>query len=376
MKKRMMIMLICVGILFGLIILYKAFTAIMIKKYMSSNASPTVTVSTQKVGYESWQPTLHSTGTIRAVKGVEVTTEIAGMVRDIPLKQGSYVNKGTLLLKLNDDSEVATLHALQASQELAKITYERDKAQFAISAISKATLDADFADLKSKIAQVEQQQAVIAKKNIQAPINGVLGICTLNPGQYLNPGDKIVTLQSLNPIYIDFYVPQQSIVNIAKGQTVQITADPFPGEVFTGKITTLNPIVDTDTRNVLVEALLNNPKQKLLPGMFTKVIVNIKKPTRFLTLPQTAVSFNPYGEIVYIVTEKGKDKNGKPHLVANQTFVTVGETRGDQISILKGIKSGDIIVTNGLLKLKNGSTVAINNKVQPSNNPSPKPIDE
>ncbi len=386
MAKRMIIMLIGLGILFGGIFAFQVFKTFMMNKYLKGNTAPAVTVSTIEAKNEAWDPKMKASGSLRAIKGVNVTSEIAGLVRTIQFIPGANVKKDELLVKLNDDAEVAQLNALVAAADIAKITYERDKAQFEVHAVSKQTLDNDAASLKGAIAQVEQQKAVVAKKIILAPFTGRLGISSVNPGQYLNPGDPIVTLQTLDPIYVDFYLPQQALKQIAKGQAVTITSDTYPNQVFKGKITTINPLVDVATRNVQVEATVSNPKQILLPGMFATVDVSTGKPQQYLTLPQTAISFNPYGEIAYIIKENDsqkdkngnliKDKAGKPILVAHQTFVKVGETRGDQVAVLSGIKPGDIVVTSGQLKLKNGSTVVINNSVVPSNNPSPKVVDE
>lgn len=209
-----------------------------------------------------------------------------------------------------------------------------------------------------------------------APFAGRLGINNVNPGQYVNVGDNIVTLQTLDPIYVDFFLPQQELVNIFIGQTVTAVCNTYPGKVFTGKITTINPLVDTATRNVQVEATLSNPSQLLYPGMFATVEAVVGKPENFLTLPQTAISFNPYGDVAFIVREQGKDKKGEPKLVVSQTFVTVGNTRGDQVAITKGLKEGDTVVVAGQLKLKNGSQVRINNSVLPKNDPNPTPVNE
>jgi membrane fusion protein (multidrug efflux system) len=278
-------------------------------------------------------------------------------------------------VQLNADSDIALLHSLQAAADLSTTVYKRDQAQFEIQVISKAALDNDVADLKSKKAQVAQQAAIVEKKAIRAPFAGRLGITMINPGQYVNPGDKVVTLQSLDPIYVDFSVPQQRISSIAVGQKITTVTDTYPDRIFLGKISAINPQVDTATRNVQIEATIKNPKRELLPGMFASIKVDTGTRQRYLTLPQTAVSFNPYGATVYIV-EKGNGPDGKQMLTAKQSFVTTGDTRGDQVAILSGLKAGDVVVTSGQLKLKNGSTVIINNKVQPSNNPSPKPTDE
>lgn len=376
MKKRMIIMLIILGLLFGAIFAYKAFIRIMTQRFFASMKSPIVTVSTMQANYADWEPLLKAVGSLRSIKGVNVTTELAGMVTKIYLTPGSFVDQGTLLVQLNADVEIAQLQSLIANRELAKITYNRDKAQYAIHAVSKATVDTDVANLKSLRAQVEQQKAVVEKKSIRAPFTGRLGISYVNPGQYINPGDLVTTLQTLNPIYIDFYMPQQALAQLKVGEEVMVRSDTFPQEKFTGKITTINPLVDANTRNVQVEATIGNPKHQLLPGMFATVQVITGGPERFLTVPQAAISFNSFGDIIYIVKESGKDEEGKPKLIAKQSFVTTGEKRGDQITILSGLKKGDIIVTSGQLKLKNGSQVIINNTVQPPNSPDPKVPDE
>ncbi len=368
-------MLISLGVLFAIIFAYKAFGGYMMKKYMSQKPPP-ATVSVMKASYQDWQPIIKASGSLRAVKGVDVTTEIAGLVSNIHFIPGQNVKNKEVLVELNADSEMAQLKSLEATAELASVVYERDKAQFAIQAVSKATLDADAADLKSKTAQVTEQAAIVAKKTICAPFDGRLGISYVNPGQYMNPGDKVVTLQALDPIYVDFYLPQQTLVQIHVGQTIKMTTDTYPGRFFTGKITTIDPRVDPATRNVQVEATLSNADFALLPGMFSSVELETGASQRFITLPQTAISFNPYGEIIYIVKETGKDSLGKPVLTATQTFVTVGETRGDQVSVLKGIKEGETVVTAGQLKLKNGSEIIINNSILPSFDEAPKPVNE
>ena len=282
------------------------------------------------------------------------------------------VEDGTPLVQQNADPDIAQLHALQANAELARITFERDKAQFKIHAVSKQQLDSDEQNFKSLRAQVEQQAANTVMKTIKAPFTGRLGISHVNPGQFLNPGDVVVMLQTLDPIYADFYLPQQTLAQLKKGQEVSIIINTFPNKKFTGKITTIDPGVDNTNRNVLVEATIANPDYELAPGMYSSVEVNAGEQQSFLTLPQSAISFNSYGDIVYIVKDSGnKDKKGNPILVANQSFVTTGNVRGDQVTVLQGVKAGDIVVTSGQLKLRNGSVVVINNKVQPTNNPNP-----
>ncbi len=371
-KKRMTIMLICLGILFGGILAYKIFMGLMIKKYMAANSNPVVTVSAMQVDYQTWQARLTASGSLRAIKGVDVTAQLAGMVQKIYFTPGSSVDENALLVQLNADDDIALLHSLEANAELAVITYNRDKAQYKVQAISKATLDTDAANVKNTAAQVAQQAAIVEKKSIRAPFAGRLGISQVNPGQYINPGAAVVMLQTLDPIYADFYVPQQALAQLKVGMPVVVKSDTYPNKTFTGKITTINPGVQVDTRNVEVEATIANPQFELAPGMFAHVEVTIGDPKPFLTLPQTAISFNPYGSVAYIVTQTGKDKKGKPIMTVKQSFVTTGETRGDQVVILKGLQKGQTVVTSGQLKLKNGTLVEINNAIMPPNNPAPK----
>ncbi len=368
-KKPMTIMLICLGVLFGGIFIYHGIGSLLFKRFLISQQSPVVTVSATKIVYADWQSLLKATGSLRAVRGVNVTTELAGMIQSIYFTPGADVTENTTLVQLNADADMAKLDSLRAIAALAKITYERDKKQYGVRAVSKQTLDTDEANLQSAIAQVDEQIAIVAKKRIKAPFTGRLGISRVNPGQYINPGDTVVTLQTLNPIYVDFYLPQQALAKLKTNQVITLTADTFPGKKWTGKITTINPMVNTDTRNVEVEATIENPRAELTPGMFAAVEIDLAAPQRYLTLPQTAVSFNSYGEIIFLVKEKGKDENGKSNFVAEQAFVTTGETRGEKTSILNGAKAGDMVVTSGQLKLKNGSRIAINNTVQPMNQP-------
>jgi membrane fusion protein (multidrug efflux system) len=373
-KRRMIIMLCGVFLLLGLIFAFNQFKTFMIKHFISGMGLPPATVSTMVVAKSEWQPQLSSVGNVRAFRGVELSTEIGGLVQTVPIKSGQDVKEGELLIKLNDASDVAQLNSLKALADLAKVINERDKQQLAIQAISKNVFDTSKADAKSKQAQVEAQTALVAKKNMKAPFSGRVGIVSINPGQYVNPGDKLLTLQTLDPIFVDFNLPQSNAEQIQVGQDIVVTTDAFKGTIFTGKITAVSPKVDTNTRNLQVEAQLANPDKKILPGMFANVNIKLGGEVQLLTLPQTAVTYNPYGSTVFIAKPTGKkDKQGNPSLEAQQVFVTTGATRGDQVAILKGINEGDTVVTSGQLKLKNGTPLIINNKVQPANSPDPKP---
>ncbi|WP_233586605.1 efflux RND transporter periplasmic adaptor subunit [Legionella sp. km772] len=366
-------MLIFLGILFGAIFAWKLIAFQINKRYLALAKNRVITVSTMKVSESLWQPTLKSVGSLRAQLGVDVTTELAGMVQTIYFKPGAVVKKGEILVQLNADTEIGLLHALQAQVELAKITYQRDKAQYAIHAVSKQTLDTDKWNLKNLEGQVEEQAATVAKKTLVAPFAGQLGINQINPGQYLNTGNPVTTLQQLDPLYVDFYLPQQDIAFLKNGQKIKMTTDAYPHKQFEAVVSTIQPVVDANTRNIQVEATVQNPELLLKPGMFTRVEVEEEVEHQYLTLPQSAISFNPYGNIVYVVKEStNKDDKNQPELIAKQVFVTLGDTRGEQVAVLKGIEPGETIVTSGQLKLRNGSSIKVNNKIQPGDKANPK----
>ena len=374
MIKRMAVMLVLIGVVFGGIFGFQAFKSKMIRKYMSA-AQPPQTVSATKVAFEQWQTEERAVGTLRAVRGTDLAPEVAGVVQAIHFKSGEEVKAGAPLLQLNADADVASLKALEAAAALADNTYRRDTEQFKVKAVSQATLDADAAAVKSTKAQVEAQQALVAKKLIRAPFGGRAGIRAVDLGQYLSPGTKIVTLQALDPVFVDFLVPQTLLERYTVGQKVVVTADGFPGQKFEGRVSALDSKVDQATRNVKVRATVRNPKERLLPGMFATVETALGGPARMLTLPQTAISFNPYGNTVFVLEEK-KGADGKMELVAQQKFVATGATRGDQIAVLSGLKEGETVVTSGQIKLRSGSVAVVNNDIQPSNQAAPRPVDE
>lgn len=382
MKKRLFIM---GGLVLLLVIALALGKFLQIRKMIASSPKPGAqTVSAVKVQALEWQPQLSAVGTLIPVRGIDVTTEIAGLVRSVEFRSGQEVAAGTLLVQLNADADVAQMRTLQATAELAATVLARDREQYAVEAISKAQLDADEADLKAKRASVEQQAANVAKRTIRAPFAGRLGITAVHSGQYLNPGDKIVPLQTLDPIYVDFSLPQKQLSGLFTGQAVSLTFDAFGAEAFNGRITAINPRVEANTRTVLVQATIPNRTRKLLPGMFANVTIDMGAKQRYLTLPQTAITYNPYGSTVFVIrpAEAPKETKDAPKgpppppagtPVAQQVFVTTGLTRGDQVAILSGLKEGDQVVSSGQLKLKNGMAVTVDNSVQPANNPAPTP---
>ena len=271
MKKRMSIMLIALGVLFGCLILYKLLIGFIIKRSIAQNRYPTITVSAITVKESPWQETIKQAGSLRAIRGVNVTTSLAGMVKAIYFTPGTDVKQGDLLVQLNADAEMGQLESLEAQAANAKLIYERDKKQFEIQAVSKQTVETDLQNYKNFLGQVAEQKAIVDKKSIEAPFSGRVGINLVNPGQYLNPGDAVTSLQALDPIYADFYVPQQEIHKIKLREKVIITSDAFPGKQFQGMITARNPAIDVDTRNIQVEATLANPTLELIPGAFVNV---------------------------------------------------------------------------------------------------------
>lgn len=375
MKKRMIIMLAATLVVLGGVFGFQAFKASMIKKFMGMGQPP-ATITTIKATVEEWQPVIKAVGSLRAVKGADLAAESAGIVDQIYFQSGDDVEEGAMLLQLRSDSDRARLRALESAAKLAEITLQRDLKQLQSQAVSQATVDADSAALEGAKALVLEQRAVIEKKTVLAPFAGHLGIRAIDVGQYLASGTTVVTLQQLDPIYVDFFLPQQMFPKLKVGQKVVVTTDAVAGKEVEGAITALNAKIDPNTRNIQVRATLPNPDRALLPGMFANVAVMAGDAQRFVTLPQTAISYNPYGNTVYRIEQQAADEKNKGGLIARQSFVTTGETRGDQIAILSGVKEGEEIASSGLMKLHNGSMVVVNNSVTPTNDPAPKPKDE
>ena len=376
MLKRMLIMLVAVGLVFGAVFGFEAFKTKMIQKAIAGLSNPPQTVSTITAKSQIWSSTLEAVGSARAINGVSLSSQVAGTVSAIHFESGTDVKKGTLLIELSSADDVAHLDALKATTELARITYERDRTLLNTKAVSQQTVDSDKWALKNDEAQVAQQQALVDYKFIKAPFSGRIGIRQVDLGQYIAAGSAFVALQQLDPIYVDFFLPQQSLAQIKVGQQIAAKVDTYPGATFNGEISAINSLVDAATRNVQVRATLKNPENKVLPGMFVTVDIDVGNPQSYVTLPQTAIAYNSYGNIVYLVDDKGKNEKGQAQLFARQAFVTTGATRGDQVAVLTGVKDGDTVVTAGQVKLRNGVPLVINNAVQPSNNPNPKPADQ
>jgi membrane fusion protein (multidrug efflux system) len=338
-------------------------------------APPPATVATTVARFEEWQPAIQVVGSLRPVQGADLSVEVSGIVEEVSFDSGGDVASGAQILKLRDTDDVAKLHTLEASRELWQANYARDEAQLQRQLISQAQFDITKSNLRSLEAQIAEQAAIVAKKTLRAPFAGHLGIRAVNAGQFIGPGTVVVTLQALDPIFIDFTLPQQQLQRIRTGQPIAVKVDAYPTTDFPGRLTTIDPKVDPATRNVSVRATLPNKDRKLLPGMYARAEINTGQKERYITLPQTAITFNPYGNVVFVV-RPGKDPTGKDAQIAQQTVVTTGATRGDQVAVLTGLKEGDVVVSAGQAKLQNGAPVLVNNAVQPSNDPNPQPREQ
>lgn len=341
-----------------------------------SFAPPPEAVTATTVKTEDWEPTLTAVGSVVAAQGVTVSAEGSGVVRKIAFESGAVVRQGALLVQLDTATEQAELASAEAAATLKKLTLERNQKLLESGAIAKAALDTAEAEAQQTRAQVNNIRASIAKKTIRAPFSGRLGIRQVNLGEFLNSGAPIVSLQSFDPILVDFSLPQQHLSTVKTGQTVRVTTDAFPGEEFTAKLTAINPDVDTATRNVRMQASLSNPEGRLRPGMFVDVTAVFPTRKPVLSVPATAVIYAPYGDSVYVIEEqRSKKDKAKTTLVVRQQFVRLGETRGDMVSVLSGLKDGQRIVTSGAFKLRPGAEVAIHNKLAPKSQLSPNPTD-
>ncbi|MTI16326.1 efflux RND transporter periplasmic adaptor subunit [Rhodobacteraceae bacterium RKSG542] len=374
-SKPMLYMLIGVGIIGGGLYGFSKFKDFEAAKFIAALQDPPQTISTYKVTEEVWQPKVAAVGSLVAVEGAVLAPELAGTVVKINFESGQDVKTGDFLLGIDSREEMATLESLRAQEELAKQTLNRNLKQYKINAVSQQTIDDNRASLKNYNAQVQEQLAVIAKKNIRAPFSGRLGIRLASLGQYLNAGDGFVNLQSLDPLYVDFFIPQRQIGEIDSGDAIDVLVDAFPGKPFKGTIEALDSALQTGTGNVKVRATVPNPDMNLLPGMYVTSEVEVGKPEKYVTVPQTVISYNSYGSTVFLAEDQNKG-SGKPALVAKQVVVQTGATRGDQVQVLKGLKAGDLVVSAGQLKLRDGTKLLVNNKVKLPNNPDPKPVEE
>jgi membrane fusion protein (multidrug efflux system) len=348
-----------------------------IQAAVAQNASfqpPPEAVTTIVAQQEEWPATLAAIGTMAPVQGVTVSADLPGIVDRIAFDSGKTVAKGDILVQLDTRQEQAQLAAAEAQRDLARLTYERMRDLVKDDAVSRAEYDRAAAEQKQADARIGEIKATIERKTIRAPFSGILGIRQVNLGQYLAGGDPVVPLQALNPIYVNFGVPQQDASAVRVGGRVQVTTEDLAGISFVGRVSAINSVVDEATRNVQVQATLPNPRGTLRPGMFVQTQLSVGASRSVVALPASAINYAPYGDSVFVVTDL-KDPNGKPYRGVRQQVVKLGGGRGDQIAVLTGIKPGEEVVTSGVFKLRNGAAVHINNKVQPSNKQAPRPTD-
>ena len=335
-------------------------------------APPPTAVTTDIAKRTNWQPALDSVGSLVAVNGVTVSTDLAGIVSEIAFESGSKVRAGDLLVHLDTKQEEAQLHQAQAQRDWALISLKRNKELLGKHAVSQADYDNAEASYRQAQSAVDQYSALIARKTIRAAFDGVAGIRQVNLGQYLREGDPIVALQAFDPIYVNFSLPQQDLSQLGIGMKVELQVDAFANQVFTGKITAINSMVDQSTRNVQVQATLPNGDYKLRPGMFAKLSVIMNESKSVVAIPSTAVHYAPYGNSIFIVSEM-KDQQGKIYKGVREQFVKIGQTRGDLVAVDSGLNPGEEIVTSGVFRLRNAAPIVINNDVKPESELAPTP---
>lgn len=375
-RRRMFWMLLITVLVFGGVFAIWAVMRAGLNRFFDEMQQPPVSVATFDARAERWSGRQEAVGTLVAVNGTDVTTEAGGVVQRIAFEAGQPVQAGSLLVELTSDAELATLEALEASAKLAAVQAERWRALGADRLVSEAEVEERATQAATARAQAESQRALIAQKRIRAPFDGVLGIRKVDLGEYLAPGSPIVSLQSLDPIYLDFTLPEQELASVREGLAVSARVDSLAGRAFEGTVTAIEPAVDPATRNFRVQATLPNPDHLLRPGSFARVEFQVGGEEDVVVIPQTAVAFNPFGNVVYLVVPAARAEAAEAEgdgLIARQRFITTGRTRGDMIEVTRGLEPGETVVNGGLLRLRNDAPVVVNNEVQPTADEDPQP---
>jgi membrane fusion protein (multidrug efflux system) len=372
MSKNIMKALIGVSAVVFVLILIKGWQIFAMVSGGEQGTPPT-TVTSADVKQENWPPLLSAVGSVSPVQGATISSELPGTVAEVGFESGALVKKGDLLVRLDTSAEDAQLRSADAETAWAHADLERARDLAARKVISKAELDAAEAKFKQRSAVSENMRAMIGKKTIRAPFDGIAGIRTVNVGQTVKEGDQIVPLQSLDPVYLDFALPQQRLAELSTGLEVRMRTDAFAGKEFRGTLTAINSAVDMATRNISLQATLPNSDHLLRPGMFAKVDVVLPAKKPVLVIPATAISYAPYGDSVFVIEKKKDEKTGKESQVIRQQFIRTGETRGDFVTITKGLKGGEVVVSSGVFKLRNGMPVVVNNELAPKAELEPTP---
>jgi membrane fusion protein (multidrug efflux system) len=375
-KPRRRGIVIAIALLVTICVFAFGIKALQIGKMMSTpQTMPPTTVSSVSVKEEDWAPRLTAVGSVSAVQGAVVSAELAGVVSEINFENGGEAKKGEVLMKLDASQEEALLRSAEAEAQLAQTDLERSRDLAMKKVVSSAELDSAQSKFRRLNAVVDQVRSSIAKKTLIAPFDGQLGIRQVNVGQMINAGQQVVPLTSLDPVFADFALPQQYLGQLTPGLEVHVTTDAIPGRVFNGKLTAINSMVDSSTRNITLQATLDNSDHALRPGMFAKAEVMLPEKHKTLVVPGSAISYAPFGDSVFVIEKKKDEKTGKESQVIRQQFVRVGEGRGDLVAITQGLKAGETIVSTGVFKLRNGMTVTINNDLAPNPQVNPNPID-
>jgi len=367
-----------IGGLLALVVLLVGIKGLQISKMMAAAKAmtpPPQAVSSAEVREENWAPVLSAIGSVSAVQGAIIAAELGGVVSDIKFENGGVAKKGDVIMKLDASQEEALLRSAEAEAELARTDLERAQGLAAQKVVSKAELDAAESKFRRLTAIVDQMRSNIRKKTLVAPFDGHVGIRQVNVGQMINAGQQVVALTSLDPVYVDFALPQQHLAQLSQGLEVRVRSDAVPDRVFPGKLTAVNSMVDIATRNVSVQATLDNPDHLLRPGMFAKAEVVLPEKSPALVIPGSAVSYAPFGDSVFVIEKKKDEKTGKETQVIRQQFVRIGEARGDFVSVKEGLKAGETVVGTGVFKLRNGMAVTINNDLAPKPQVNPTPVD-
>jgi membrane fusion protein (multidrug efflux system) len=367
-----------IGGLLALVILLVGIKGLQISKMMAAAKAmtpPPQAVSSAEVREENWAPVLSAIGSVSAVQGAIIAAELGGVVSEIKFENGGVAKKGDVIMKLDASQEEALLRSAEAEAELARTDLERTQGLASQKVVSKSELDAAESKFRRLTAIVDQMRSNIRKKTLVAPFDGHVGIRQVNVGQMINAGQQVVALTSLDPVYVDFALPQQHLAQLSQGLEVRVTTDALPGRVFPGKLTAVNSMVDTVTRNVSVQATLENADHVLRPGMFAKAEVVLPEKSSALVIPGSAVSYAPFGDSVFVIEKKKDEKTGKETQVIRQQFVRIGEARGDFVSVKEGLKAGETVVSTGVFKLRNGMAVTINNDLAPKPQINPTPVD-
>ena len=375
MTKRIIFTILGVLVLIGILGGIKGLQINRMIAIGSQSSPPPETVTTAVVQTESWEALITSVGSLEAVQGVMLTAELPGKVTRIAFEPGTKVKAGDLLLQQDISSEQAQLRAAEATVALTKLELERSSKLLGKKAVAQAKYDSDDALYKQALAQIEGIRATIRKKTIRAPFAGSLGIRLVNLGQVINEGEPIVSLQTLDPIFVNFSLPQQQLAQVKPGLKVRVSTDALAGQVIEGEITAISPEVDVATRNIRVQATVANSQERLRPGMFVNVAVVLPAREEVLAIPTTAVLYAPYGDTVFVVHEKQNEKDVQPVNVIRQKIVQLGEKRGDFVAIVSGLDNGETVVSTGVFKLRNEQAVIVDNALAPAFKLAPKPED-